>query len=307
MSVLLPLPQPGCGGRLLREALRDRPLPIVGSPFALAARLIEDREFPAVYLSGAAFSAGLLGVPDIGLISLDQLADQTAQLASSIKLPVVVDADTGFGGPADVAACVQRLEAAGAAAIQIEDQNPDKRCGHLAGKQVIETEAMVEKIAAACQGRISPDTIIIARTDIRGVTTLDDCVSRIHAYHEAGADWVFPEALRSREEFTVVGETLRQSGGIGLANMTEFGRSPLLELEELGDLGFAAVLYPVTLLRVAMKAIEVGLDLLADEGTQRSLLDLMQTREELYDLLDYDPANPDQWRRRLAPADDTTP
>jgi methylisocitrate lyase len=299
MSAHLPLPEPGRSGRLLREALRDRPLAIVGSPFALAARLIEEHGFPAIYLSGAAFSAGLLGVPDIGLVSLDQLVDQTSRLASSVRLPVVVDADTGFGGPNDVASCVQRLEAAGAGAIQIEDQNPDKRCGHLPGKQVIEPEAMADKIAAACQGRTSSETIIIARTDVRGVTTLDDCMSRISRYFEAGADWVFPEALRSREEFAVVGEMLRQSNSIGLANMTEFGRSPLLELEELGDLGFAAVLYPVTLLRLAMKAIEIGLDLLTDEGTQRSLLDLMQTREELYNLLDYEPTDPDSWRERF--------
>ena len=304
MSAHLLLPEPGSRGHVLREALRDRPLPIVGSPFALAARLIEESGFPAVYLSGAAFSAGLLGVPDIGIVTLDQLVDQTARLAGSVQLPVVVDADTGFGGPDEVAACVQKLEAAGAAAIQIEDQNSDKRCGHLPGKRAIETASMVEKIAAACQGRTSPETIIIARTDIRGVTSLDDCLSRIDAYREAGADWIFPEALRSREEFALVGDSLRQGDGIGLANMTEFGRSPLLELEELGDLGFAAVLYPVTLLRLAMKAIEVGLDLLADEGTQRSLLDLMQTREELYHLLDYDPAQPESWRGRFLPTDD---
>lgn len=305
MSIQLPLPEPGSRGRMLREALPDRPLAIVGSPFALAARLVEKSGFPAVYLSGAAFSAGLLGIPDIGLISLEQLVDQTARLSGSVSIPVIVDADTGFGGPDEVVACVQKLEAAGAAAIQIEDQNDDKRCGHLTGKQVIETNLMAEKIAAACQGRISPDTIIIARTDIRGVTSLDDCLSRINAYLKAGADWIFPEALRSREEFALVGETLHQSNGIGLANMTEFGHSPLLELEDLGHLGFAAVLYPVTLLRLAMKAIEVGLDLLADEGTQRSLLDLMQNREELYALLDYDPSKPDSWRRHLLPTDDT--
>ncbi len=304
MDAPLTIPTPGRSGRSLRDAIQDRPLAIVGAPFALAARQIEQQGFPAIYLSGAAFSAGLLGIPDIGLVTLDQLVDQTARLASSVEIPVVVDADTGFGEPAAVASCVQRLEAAGAAAIQIEDQDAAKRCGHLAGKTVIPVETMTDKIAAACQGRTSPDTIVIARTDVRGVTSLAECISRITAYQEAGADWVFPEALSSQEEFATVGEALRDQNGIGLANMTEFGKSPLLSLAELGDLGFAAVLYPVTLLRLAMKAIEVGLDLLADEGTQEGLLDLMQTREELYDLLDYDPARPEAWRtQRRAPSD----
>lgn len=304
MESPLNIPTPGRSGQRLREALHDRPLAIFGAPFALAARQIEQQGFSAIYLSGAAFSAGLLGIPDIGLVTLNQLVDQTARLASSVEIPVIVDADTGFGEPAAVASCVRQLEAAGAAAIQIEDQDTAKRCGHLAGKTVVPVETMTEKIAAACQGRTSSNTVIIARTDVRGVTSLADCLSRITAYQQAGADWVFPEALSSREEFAAVGDALRRQNSIGLANMTEFGKSPLLSLAELGDLGFAAVLFPVTLLRLAMKAIEVGLDLIADEGTQDGLLDLMQTREELYDLLDYDPSRPEAWRvRRQAPSE----
>ena len=299
MDHRLPLPRPGTTGRRLRQALAERPVTVVGAPFPLAAREIERQGFAAIYLSGAAFSAGLLGVPDIGLISQEQLCEHTARLAASVEIPVIVDADTGFGGPDSVAECVARLEAAGAAAIQIEDQSGDKRCGHLAGKRVISANEMVEKIAAACVGRTSPETVIIARTDIRSIGTLDDCLDRLTAYQQAGADWLFPEALTSREEFLTIGRWLTDSEMIGVANMTEFGRGPLLTVGELGTAGFAAVLYPVTLLRLAMKAIEVGLELLADEGSQSNLLDLMQTRDELYELLAYDPAHPEAWRQRM--------
>lgn len=307
MNLQRPVPAPGVSGGRLRAAVEDRPLAVIGAPFPLAAREIERQGFSAAYLSGAACSAGLLGVPDIGLISLAELCDQTSRLASSVEIPLIVDADVGFGGPDAVADCVSRLEAAGAAAIQIEDQQPDKRCGHLAGKRVIATDEMTAKIAAACAARRSPETVIIARTDVRGVTSVADCLDRLASFREAGADWLFPEALTSREEFAAIGRFLTETDSIGLANMTEFGRGPLLSIGALGDLGFAAVLYPVTLLRLAMKAIEVGLELLADEGSQESLLDLMQTREELYELLEYDPANPDAWRQRLTGEPDNPP
>ena len=155
---------------------------------------------------------------------------------------------------------------------------------------------MSEKIQAACEGRRSTDTIIIARTDVRGGTSMKDCLSRMEAYHDAGADWLFPEALHSKAEFSDAGQLLKKLKTPGLANMTEFGQSPLLSSDELNNLGFAAVLYPVTLLRLAMKAIQIGLDVLADEKCQESLLNLMQTRDELYDLLDYDPSLPSQSR-----------
>ena len=216
-------------------------------------------------------------------------------LAGSVAIPLVVDADTGFGGPDDVADCVLRLEAAGAAAIQLEDQQSAKRCGHLAGKQLIDEAEMCEKIAAAAAARRDPSTVIIGRTDARGVTSLDDCLRRMHAYRDAGADWLFPEALRSRDEFRQVGSEFASLNTPLLANMTEFGVSPLVALEDLSEFGFSAALYPVTLLRIAMKAMEAGLGMIADEGTQENLLDLMQTREELYDMLDYDPAHPDAW------------
>jgi methylisocitrate lyase len=271
----------------------------VGAPFALAARLVERSGFDAVYLSGAAFSAGTLGIPDIGLFTVDQLVEQTRILARSVTIPLVVDADTGFGGPAEVAETVRRLEEAGAAAIQLEDQRAaDKRCGHLPGKQVVEPAEMCEKLAAAAAARRDPDTVIIGRSDARSVAGIDDCVRRLHAYREAGADWLFPEALASRAEFQAVGREFAASATPLLANMTEFGAGPLIPLPDLAAAGFSAVLYPVTLLRLAMKAMEAGLAVLADEGTQESMLDLMQSREELYDLLGYDPRQPE---KHLAP------
>jgi len=279
-------------GAILRRLVADGTVAIPGAPLALAAKLIEREGFDAIYLSGAAFSAGLLGVPDIGILTLDQLVAQTRLLVAAVDIPLVVDADTGFGGPDAVADCVRKLEEAGAAAIQLEDQRRPKRCGHLPGKEIVDLDEMTAKIAAGCAARRDPATVIIGRSDARGVTDLDDCLARLRAYRAAGADWLFPEALATRDEFARVGREL--SGTPLVANMTEFGTSPLLTLDDLSSLGFAAVLYPVTLLRLAMKAIEAGLGLLADEGTQAGLLDLMQSREELYDLLGYDPKHPER-------------
>lgn len=287
-------PATATGGSALRRAISTEMLGIVGAPFALAGRLVEHAGFDAVYLSGAAFSAGTLGVPDIGLFTRDQLVEQTRILARAVTIPVVVDADTGFGGPRDVEETVRLLEAAGAAAIQLEDQPADKRCGHLAGKRVVEPAEMCERLAAAAAGRRDPGTVIIGRSDARSVHGLDDCVRRLHGYRDAGADWLFPEALASRDEFRHVGDAFE--GTPLLANMTEFGVSPLVSIPDLAEFGFAAVLYPVTLLRLAMKAMEAGLAIIAAEGTQESLLDLMQSREELYDLLGYDPRHPDRHR-----------
>ena len=243
-----------------------------------------------------------------GGAALRRAVEQTRILARAVTIPVVVDADTGFGGPREVEMTVRLLEAAGAAAIQLEDQRgADKRCGHLAGKQVVDPVEMAEKIAAARAGRHDPGTVIIGRCDSRSVHGFDDCLARLHAYQSAGADWLFPEALQSREEFGRVGREFKGSIPL-LANMTEFGTSPLLSIPDLAAAGFTAVLYPVTLMRLAMKAMEAGLALIAEEGSQESLLDLMQSREELYDLLDYDPKHPERHRfaRREAPEEHDT-
>jgi methylisocitrate lyase len=271
-------------GKLLREAVEDSTIQVVGAPNALAARLIEEAGFEAAYLSGAAFSAGSLALPDVGLFTLTELAQQAAWIARSTPLPIIVDADTGFGEALNVERTIVELESAGAAAIQLEDQRLPKRCGHLSGKMLVEAEVMCAKLRAAAEARLDPDLILIARTDARGVTSLDDAIERAKRYLAAGADWIFPEALASKDEFE---RFAREIDAPLIANMTEFGKSPLLTLQELADLGYSAVLYPVTLLRVAMKAMQCALDVIADEGTQQNILDLMQTREELYELLDY--------------------
>jgi methylisocitrate lyase len=272
-------------GRALRLAAEEGTMQVPGAPNALAAKLIERMGYPAIYLSGAAFSTGVLGLPDVGLFTLTELAQQTAYLARSVNLPVIVDADTGFGEAVNVERTIVELEGAGAAAIQLEDQVLPKRCGHLSGKQLVSADAMAAKIRAAVDARNDEDLVIIARTDARGVTDFDDAVARAEAYLAAGADWIFPEALASRDEFARFADAVDCPL---VANMTEFGKSPLLTHADLTELGYAAVLYPVTLQRVAMKAIEAALALLATEGSQESLLDLMQTREELYELIGYD-------------------
>jgi methylisocitrate lyase len=271
-------------GKRLRELVADSTIQVPGAPNALLARLIEQCGFEAMYLSGAALSAGVLGLPDLGLFTLTELTQQTTYLTRACALPLIVDADTGFGEALNVERTVVELEAAGAAAIQLEDQQFPKRCGHLAGKLVIDASAMCAKLRAAAGAKGDPDLIIIARTDARGVTNLDDAIERAKRYLGAGADWIFPEALQSKDEFE---QFSRAIDAPLVANMTEFGKSPLLTLEELAELGYSAVLYPVTLLRVCMKASEAALNLIAADGTQQDILDLMQTREELYELLEY--------------------
>ena len=272
-------------GKQLREAVADVTIQVPGAFNALVGRMIEQAGFDAMYLSGAALSAGTLGLPDVGLFSLSELVEQTRQLTRGVTIPVIVDADTGFGATVNVERTIQELEAAGAAAIQLEDQQLPKRCGHLSGKSLITPEEMCAKLRAAAGARVDRDLVLLARTDARGVTTFEDAVERAKRYVDAGADWIFPEALADEQEF----ERFAEEIDVPLvANMTEFGRSPLLTLDELAEMGYAAVLYPVTLLRVAMKAVEAALGVVASDGTQRDLLDLMQTRQELYDVIGYD-------------------
>ena len=271
-------------GKALREVIAESTIQIPGAPNALLARLIERMGFDAIYLSGAALSAGVLGLPDVGLFTLSELVQQATYLTRSVNLPLIVDADTGFGEAINVERTIVELEGAGAAAVQLEDQQLPKRCGHLSGKSLVEPSAMQTKIRAAVSARSDADLVIIARTDARGVEGFEAAVERAKRYLDAGADWIFPEALVDEGEFARFAQEVEAPL---LANMTEFGKSPLLTLDELAQLGYSGVLYPVTLLRVQMKAAEAALALLGNEGTQRELLDVMQTREELYDLLDY--------------------
>jgi methylisocitrate lyase len=272
-------------GQNLREAVAAGAIQVPGAPNALVGRLIEEMGFSAMYLSGAALSAGVLALPDIGLFSLTELVQQVQLLTARATIPLIVDADTGFGDTANVERTIVELERAGAAAVQLEDQELPKRCGHLSGKTLVAVEAMSAKLRAAAAARADDSTVIIARTDARGVEDLDAAIKRAKQYVAAGADWIFPEALASREEFQAFAKAVDVPL---IANMTEFGKSPLMEFAELAEMGYRVVLYPVTLLRVAMKAVETTLSILAADGTQRDLLDLMQTRQELYDLLEYE-------------------
>jgi len=258
---------------------------VPGAFNALVAKMIERAGFECLYVSGAALSAGTLALPDVGLLTLDEVAEQTRQITASVALPAVVDADTGFGEAVNVERTVRTLESAGAAAIQLEDQRLPKRCGHLSGKDLVSADEMVMKIRAAVAARRDPDLVIIARTDARGVTGLDDAISRAREYRDAGADAVFPEALETVQEFSKVRGAV---DGPLVANMTEFGKSPLLPFDELEIIGYSVVLYPVTMLRLAMKAVQDGLGEIRATGTQRNLLNRMLTRQELYDILGYE-------------------
>jgi methylisocitrate lyase len=250
----------------------------------LSARLIEEKGFAGVYISGAVL-ANDLGLPDIGLTTLTEVATRAGQIARMTDLPSIVDADTGFGEPMNVARTVQEMEDAGLAGLHIEDQINPKRCGHLDGKQVVDEHTALQRIRAAVDARRDPNFLIMARTDIAAVDGLDAAVDRAKALVDAGADAIFPEAMRSLDEFAA----MRAAVDVPLlANMTEFGKSELLSLDELSELGYAVVLFPVTLLRVAMHAVRGALETLRREGTQATLLDAMQTRQELYDLIDYD-------------------
>lgn len=277
-------------GARLREAWASRPIMIPGTFNALTARLAERLGFPAIYLSGGALSAGWAGLPDIGLLSLTEFVEQAAVLARASSLPLLCDADTGFGEAINAERTVRLFEEAGAAGIHLEDQILPKRCGHLSGKGLVDTSSMVAKLRAAVSARRDGDFVIIARTDARSVEGFDAAVARAREYVAAGADMIFPEALESREEFARFAELVP---GPKLANMTEFGRSPLLGLTDLAEIGYRAALYPLTAFRAAMRAAEMTLRHLRDHGTQQELLGRMQTRAELYDLLGYT-----DWERR---------
>jgi methylisocitrate lyase len=253
----------------------------------LSARLIERKGFDGVYISGAVLSADL-GLPDIGLTTLTEVAGRSNQIARMTELPAIVDADTGFGEPMNVARTVQELEDAGVAGLHIEDQVNPKRCGHLDGKQVVDESTALKRIRAAADARRDPNLLIMARTDIRAVEGLDAAIDRAKALVDAGADAIFPEAMVDLSEF----EAVRRAVDVPiLANMTEFGKSELFTTQQLADVGINIVIWPVSLLRMAMGAAERALDTLTREGSLTSQLDAMQHRSELYDLIDYEGYN----------------
>jgi len=250
----------------------------------LSAQLIQDKGFEGVYVSGAVLAADL-GLPDIGLTTLTEVSQRAGQIARVTDLPALVDADTGFGEPMNVARTVQLIEDAGLAGLHIEDQVNPKRCGHLDGKEVVDESTALKRIRAAVAGRRDPDFLIMARTDIRGVEGLSAAVDRAKKLVDAGADAIFPEAMASLEEFAAI----RAAVDVPiLANMTEFGKSELFTTQQLADVGVNIVIFPVSLLRLAMGAAERGLDTLLAEGSLTSKVPEMQTRARLYELIDYE-------------------
>jgi len=276
----------------LRELIAKGAITMPGVPNAAMARQVEQVGFDAVYVSGAGMANATAGMPDIGLLTLTEVAQLAGYIAKAVKIPAIVDADTGFGGSENVARTIHELERAGLAGCHIEDQEFPKRCGHLAGKSIIDLEEMVERIKAAVAARHDADFMIVARTDARAVEDFDRTVDRAQNYLAAGADAIFPEALQSAEEFRDFANEIDLPL---LANMTEFGKSPLLSFEELSDFGYRMVIFPMSAFRVAMKASEEFLRALKKSGAQSDWLEKMQTREELYELLDYDP-NAASWR-----------
>lgn len=274
--------------RLFRERLASGELlQFPGAFNPLSAKLIQEKGFDGVYISGAVIAADL-GLPDIGLTTLTEVAGRAQQISRMTDLPSLVDADTGFGEPLNLARTVQTLEDAGVSAIHVEDQINPKRCGHLDGKAVVDQDTAVKRIASAVDARRDENLIIMARTDIRGVEDLPAAIERAKRLVDAGADAIFPEAMKDLSEF----EAMRKAIDVPiLANMTEFGKSELFTKDQLANIGINMVIYPVSLLRLAMGAAMRGLDALQQDGNLQSVVPQMQTRAELYELLDYEAYN----------------
>ena len=270
--------------RFRAELASGRLLRVPGAFNPLSAKLIEQKGFDGVYISGAVLSADL-GLPDIGLTTLTEVAGRGAQIARVTELPTLIDADTGFGEPMNAARTVQEMENAGISGLHIEDQINPKRCGHLDGKEVVGLDIAVRRIRAAVEGRRDPNFLIMARTDVRAVEGLAVAQDRAKALVDAGADAIFPEAMRSFKEFAAIRDAVDVPV---LANMTEFGKSELFTTDQLAAVGINLVIYPVSLLRMAMGAAARALDTITAEGSLTSRLDEMQHRADLYELIEYE-------------------
>ena len=272
--------------RRFRAELQRDTLAVPGVFNAFSARLVEDAGFPAAYLSGAGLAASR-ALPDIGLLTMTEVVTETRYVTQRVQIPVIVDADTGFGERHQVSRTVQELESAGAVGIQLEDQVLAKRCGHLPGKTLISCEGMCQKIQSAVEAKQDRDLVIIARTDARAVEGLDGAIERARAYRAAGADAIFPEALQSAKEFQTAANALKYSRSILVANMTEWGQTPYMTVKEFSGMGYHIVLFPMTVFRVMAKEGRAVLLELQNQGTQQAFLDRMQTRQALYEVLDY--------------------
>jgi methylisocitrate lyase len=271
--------------RRLREILqRPGPLVLPGSYDPLSAKLVEQAGFEAVYMTGGGTAPAVTGLPDIGVLTLTEMAQNAKYISNAVGIPVIADADTGYGNAMNVIRTVQEYEQAGVAGLHIEDQITAKRCGHVNGKECIPADEMVGKIRAAVDARRDPDLMIIARTDARSPLGFEESVRRSLLYVDAGADMVFADGLESREEFKEYSD--RVPGPL-LADMTEFGKSPYLTVNDFAQLGYKVVVFPVSTLRIALRAMQDFLRELQKLGTQAPMLDQMMTRAELYDLIGY--------------------
>ncbi|WP_080875030.1 methylisocitrate lyase [Oceanobacillus timonensis] len=277
-----PVPQHELAEKFREMAAEEGILQIPGAHDAMAGLVAKQAGFQSLYLSGAAFTASR-GLPDLGIINSDEVADRAKEITRATNLPLLVDIDTGFGGVLNVARTAREMMEANVAAVQLEDQQLPKKCGHLNGKNVVSKEEMMQKIAAI--KKAAPTLYVVARTDARAVESLDSAVERAKGYVEAGADAIFPEALQNNEEFQTVAKAIDVPL---LANMTEFGKTPYYTAKEFEDLGYRMVIYPVTSLRAAAKAYERVFGLIRDEGTQKNALADMQTRKELYETIQYE-------------------
>ncbi|MDP6542130.1 MAG: isocitrate lyase/phosphoenolpyruvate mutase family protein [Phycisphaerales bacterium] len=279
-------------GKTLRKKLAEGTLMCPGAWNGLVATAIAKAGFQSCYISGGA-TANSSGYPDIGLITLTEMCRLIHEVVDASGLPVIVDADTGYGEIECLGRAIVEYDRNGAAGMHIEDQEFPKRCGHLEGKTLISQSEMVEKVKFASKSKVSKDFILIVRTDANGTDSLEAAINRGCAYRDAGADMIFPEGLRSEEEFRLFS---KECSGLLLANMTEFGKTPHLTAQQFESLGYELVIYPVTMQRVAMGAITRCLSQLIREGSAEGFEDQMQTRQELYDLLGYVPGEP--WRFR---------
>ncbi|MFX0125906.1 MAG: methylisocitrate lyase [Candidatus Hodarchaeota archaeon] len=273
-------------GTRLKEALdQEKPLQIVGTINALMAMMAKRAGFRAIYLSGAGVANASYGLPDLGITTLDNVAEDSRRITDAVDLPLLVDIDTGFGATVfSINRTIKTLEKVGIAGVHIEDQEAQKRCGHRPRKKIVPTEEMCDRIRAAADAREDPDFMIMARTDALANEGLQGAIDRIHQYIAAGATGVFPEAFTSLEEYKAITDVISVPV---IANITEFGKTPLFTVEELKSVGVSMVLYPLTAFRAMNKAAAKVYSTLREQGTQKSLIDKMQTRVELYELLDY--------------------
>ena len=269
----------------IKDLMKDGIVVMPGAFNAISARLVEKAGFNALYVSGAGLANGVAAMPDIGLLTMTEVLTQSKYIIDAVDIPCIIDGDTGFGEAINVMMMIKEMESLGAGGVHIEDQETPKKCGHLAGKSLVSPKAMAVKIAAAVEARTDPDFLIVARTDARAVEGIDGAIKSANIYLEAGADAIFPEALESKEEFVLF---RKKVSAPLLANMTEFGKSPYLSAKEFEDMGYNMVIFPLTAFRVMLKSVADALSKLKAEGTQKTFIEEMMTRKELYEIIGYE-------------------